>query len=387
MMWKTVKLEDVATIIAGQSPTGENYNKEGLGMPFYQGKKDYGDKFLKPPTVWTKSVTKVAIEGDVLMSVRAPVGALNIATEEICIGRGLAAIRVHAEIDKDYLFYALAQISDGLTGSSGAIFNSINKKQIESIKFSLPPLAEQQRTVAKLDAAFAEIDGAIANCNQQILNMECLNQRVVDEAFNNESEHLEFDSVVREKGTGLERRANLQSPNNSFPYLKMNNISPTNRLFISEYTAVDASEEEVKKYTLNDGDFLFNTRNSVELVGKSAVVSGLDGWLFNNNILRVKFIEGINADYINFFFGTSFGKRQLNLRKTGTTNVAAVYYKDLKTIEIPIIKEVEQLQIVKKLKAAETEAISFTVNINDKIANLLKLRAAILVQELQSEAA
>ena len=386
-MWNTVKLGDVATIIAGQSPTGENYNKEGLGMPFYQGKKDYGDKFLKPPTVWTKSVTKVAIEGDVLMSVRAPVGALNMATEEICIGRGLAAIRVHAEIDKDYLFYALAQISDGLTGSSGAIFNSINKKQIESLEFLLPPLAEQQRIVAKLDAAFAEIDVAIANCNQQILNMECLNQRVVDEAFNNESEHLEFDSVVREKGTGLERRANLQSPNNSFPYLKMNNISPTNRLFISEYTAVDASEEEVKKYTLNDGDFLFNTRNSVELVGKSAVVSGLDGWLFNNNILRVKFIEGVNADYINFFFGTSFGKRQLNLRKTGTTNVAAVYYKDLKTIEIPIIKEVEQLQIVKKLKAAETEAIAFTVNINDKIANLLKLRAAILAQELQSEAA
>ena len=167
----------------------------------------------------------------------------------------------------------------------------------------------------------------------------------------------------------------------------MNNISPTNRLFISEYTAVDASKEEVKKYTLNDGDFLFNTRNSVELVGKSAVVSGLDGWLFNNNILRVKFIEGINPDYINFFFGTSFGKRQLNLRKTGTINVAAIYYKDLKTIEIPILKEVEQLQIVKKLNAAETEAISFTVNINDKIANLLKLRAAILAQELQSEAA
>ena len=91
MRWKTVRLGDIANIIAGQSPKGENYNKEGLGMPFYQGKKDYGDKFLKPPTVWTESVTKIAIEGDVLMSVRAPVGALNIATEEICIGRGLAA--------------------------------------------------------------------------------------------------------------------------------------------------------------------------------------------------------------------------------------------------------------------------------------------------------
>ena len=160
--WKTVKLGDVATIIAGQSPTGENYNTEGQGMPFYQGKKNYGDKFLKSPTVWTKSVTKVAIEGDVLMSVRDPVGAINIVTQEICIGRGLAAIRVHTEIDKDYLFYSLAQISDGLTGSSGAVFNSINKKQIESIEFLLPPnLPVQKQIVEKLDAAFADIDRAM----------------------------------------------------------------------------------------------------------------------------------------------------------------------------------------------------------------------------------
>jgi len=270
---------------------------------------------------------------------------------------------------------------------SGTTQRKFNKTEFRNLEISLPPLAEQQRIVAKLDAAFTEIDAAIATCKQQIFKMECLNQRVVDEAFNNESEHLEFDSIVREKGTGLERRANLQSPNNPFPYLKMNNISAKNRLYISKYTTVDASEEELKKYTLNDGDFLFNTRNSVELVGKTAVVSGLDGWLFNNNILRVKFIEGVNADYINFFFGTSFGKRQLNLRKTGTTNVAAIYYKDLKTIEIPTINEVEQLQIVKKLKAAETEAISFIENINDKIANLLNLKSAILAQELQSEAA
>jgi len=156
-----VKLKDVATIIAGQSPAGKNYNNNGEGMPFYQGKKDYGDKFLNPPKVWTKSITKVAIKGDILLSVRAPVGALNIATQEICIGRGLAAIRVHEEINEDYLFYVLSQISIGLTGNAGAIFNSINKTQIENIEFLLPPLEEQERIVAKLDAAFAEIDEAI----------------------------------------------------------------------------------------------------------------------------------------------------------------------------------------------------------------------------------
>ena len=138
-----VKLGDVATVIAGQSPRGANFNKEKEGIPFYQGKKDYGLKFLNPPTVWTKEVTKVAKKGDLLISVRAPVGALNFATQEICIGRGLAAIRVKSELDKDYLYYVLSGISKSLKSRSGAIFNSINKKQIEDISFYLPSLDEQ----------------------------------------------------------------------------------------------------------------------------------------------------------------------------------------------------------------------------------------------------
>ena len=94
------------------------------------------------------------------MSVRAPVGALNIATEKICIGRGLAVIRPSNEVLHGYLFYSLLHIANTLEGSAGAIFNSINKSQIEFIDVLLPPLEEQQRIVAKLDAVFAECDQA-----------------------------------------------------------------------------------------------------------------------------------------------------------------------------------------------------------------------------------
>jgi len=93
-MWKVTTLGNVATVVAGQSPKGEHYNKEGEGLPFYQGKKDYGDRYLYSPTIWSSVVTKRVIEGDILMSVRAPVGALNIAREEICIGRGLASSKM-----------------------------------------------------------------------------------------------------------------------------------------------------------------------------------------------------------------------------------------------------------------------------------------------------
>jgi type I restriction enzyme S subunit len=178
-MWKTVKLGSIATVIAGQSPKGEYYNKEGKGTPFYQGKKDYGERFLNKPTVWTSVVTKLAEKDDILMSVRAPVGALNIATEQICIGRGLAAIRPTTDVMHDYLFYSLLQIASDLEGSAGAIFNSINKSQIESIPIPLPPLAEQQRIVDKLDVAYAQIETIASSMSATKENYSALKSAIL----------------------------------------------------------------------------------------------------------------------------------------------------------------------------------------------------------------
>ncbi len=91
--WPTKKLGEVCEVIAGQSPEGRFYNTQGNGLPFYQGKKEFTEKFIGSPTTWTTKITKVALKDDILMSVRAPVGPVNFATEKICIGRGLAAIR------------------------------------------------------------------------------------------------------------------------------------------------------------------------------------------------------------------------------------------------------------------------------------------------------
>ncbi len=109
-------------MIAGQSPEGRFYNELRQGLPFYQGKKDFGERALKPPTTWTSQTTKEALPGDILMSVRAPVGPINFATERICIGRGLAAIRCREELDRDFLFYQLLSKQDEIAGTEGAVF-------------------------------------------------------------------------------------------------------------------------------------------------------------------------------------------------------------------------------------------------------------------------
>ncbi|MEI6065762.1 MAG: restriction endonuclease subunit S [Methylococcaceae bacterium] len=92
---------EVCTVIAGQSPEGKFYNASGDGLPFYQSKKQYGEKYIGEPTTRT---TKEAEANDILMSVRVPVGSINFATQKICVGRGLSAIRATKLIDYEFLF-------------------------------------------------------------------------------------------------------------------------------------------------------------------------------------------------------------------------------------------------------------------------------------------
>lgn len=183
--WEIKKLGEVCKVIAGQSPEGKFYNSEGNGMPFYQGKKEYGEKFIGEPTTWTTKTTKEAEAGDILMSVRAPVGPVNFATQKICIGRGLAAIRAEKNIDKEFLFNYLIKNESKIEGNAGAVFNSINKTQIENLTIPLPPLPEQQRIVSILDECFAAIDKAKANAEQNLKNAKELFESYLQGVFEN----------------------------------------------------------------------------------------------------------------------------------------------------------------------------------------------------------
>ena len=161
-----------------------------------------------------------------------------------------------------------------------------------------------------------------------------------------------FDSLLVQKDIGLVRNRKSQNKEFSFKYIKMNNISNDGKLDMSSYTCVDANDSELKKFTLKKDDFLFNTRNSYALVGKSCIVNSEEkNLLFNNNILRARFTDEIIPSFINYLFQGQFVKLQLNKFKNSTTNVCAIYYKNLQTLEIPFPPLPEQQRIVKKLDA------------------------------------
>jgi type I restriction enzyme S subunit len=176
-MKKTIgKISDVCKVFAGQSPKGTSYNENCLGMEFHQGKKAFGDFFLGKSNVWTTEITTTAEPGDILMSVRAPVGPTNITKREICIGRGLAAIRCGEKVIPSFVLYALKNIENKIEGNNGAVFNSINKKMIEMLPIPIIGKDEQQRIVSYLDSAFAKIDAVAKNAENSLNEAKALFQ-------------------------------------------------------------------------------------------------------------------------------------------------------------------------------------------------------------------
>jgi type I restriction enzyme M protein len=170
--WQTEKLVDIAEIIAGQSPASTFYNEDGKGLPFYQGKKDFGDIFLSPPTSWTSQTTKISVREDILISVRAPVGDVNInPLDQICIGRGLAAIRVKPKIKAKYLYEFIDQNKSSFKGNQGATFESISTSDLGEKRIPLPPLDIQMQIVRECAAVDIETENArmtLVSANQSV---------------------------------------------------------------------------------------------------------------------------------------------------------------------------------------------------------------------------
>ncbi len=161
---------------------------------------------------------------------------------------------------------------------------------------------------------------------------------------------VRFSDLILDAYTGLDKGKSLQSLDFKYPYFKMNNILNEGGFDLSEMTHVDASATEVQKYSLSNNDFLFNTRNSRELVGKTCVIKGLNDEkiIYNNNILRVKFSQ-VSPDFIDVWFRCKTGKSLLDKIKSNTTNVCAIYQGKLFDFLCVVPPLAEQHRIVAKV--------------------------------------
>ena len=170
--WNKAPLADISEIIMGQSPPSEYYNTDRNGLPFFQGKAEFGD--LYPEAVkWCSEPGKVAQKDDILISVRAPVGPTNLAPGECCIGRGLAAIRPRDGIPSKYLLYYLRNIEASIDElGTGTTFKAISGKVLRAIPVPVAPPEQQKRIVAEIEKQFSRLDEAVANLKRVKANLK-----------------------------------------------------------------------------------------------------------------------------------------------------------------------------------------------------------------------
>ena len=196
--WEYKKLGEVCEITMGQSPDSKSYNKDGRGLPFFQGCADFG--ILNPNiSTYCSEPKKVAEPLDILMSVRAPVGTLNIANTKCCIGRGLASFReIKNKSSYKFLYYLLKSSEKYFQdNSTGATFKAIGKELVVNYKIKIPSINKQIEISSELDL----LSGVIEKQKAQLEELDKLAQSIFHDMFG--------DPVTNEKGWELRKLKEL----------------------------------------------------------------------------------------------------------------------------------------------------------------------------------
>ena len=338
--WRWVRLGDVCEIIAGQSPPSSSYISEPKGLPFFQGKADFGDKY-PIARVWCSEPIKIAEPGDILISVRAPVGPTNVADVQCCIGRGLSAIRPHEEVETGYVLHVLRSLENQLArDGSGSTFSAITQDDLKYFHIPLPPtLDEQRRIVRLLDAKLGAVARARAAAQAQLAAAQALPAAYLRAVFESDEakrwERKRLGEFVRSFKNGFGRRPT--GVETGPIVLRIADVSG-GKIDLSNPRRVSMNVADIDTYRLKNGDALFiRVNGSSSIVGRCIPISDVPADLiFNDHLIRVELEPGLAArflsmacnhhairDYIVEQSSTSAG--QLTVNQTILANIQIPY--------------------------------------------------------------
>jgi len=390
--WKNARLDEIGEVILGQSPPGETYNLEQEGLPFFQGKAEFGDLY-PTPIKWCSKPKKIAEPDDVLISVRAPVGPTNLSPSRACIGRGLAAIRPKQGMPSKYLLYALRATVDFLTEkATGSTFEAINGKDLKSHIIPVAPPYGQVRIVEEIEKQFTRLDAGIAALKRAQSNLKRYRAAVLKAACEGrlvESDVTKWKKVQLKEVIGSMKNG-IYKPRSSYAErgvacLRMYNIE-NGKIVWKDIKRMNLSSKEIDEYQLLSGDLLVNRVNSRELVGKSApILPGIEKCVFESKNIRIRLKHDL-ADYRFIGFVMSvYGPIHFSRNAQQVVGMASISQSQIGSIELSLPSLIEQKRIVAEVdrRLSVIEELEALYVVNMKRAN--RLRQAILQSAFMGE--
>jgi type I restriction enzyme, S subunit len=263
----------------------------------------------------------------------------------------------------------------------------VNYPEISRFPIALPPLPEQKRIVAKVDGLTARTARARADLARIPTLIARYKQRLLALAFSGDAEpQLPLERLVSEGLIGLVRSKEEQSAVVGVPYIRMQHYDLEGRWNAKDLTFVKATSAEANRFALRKGDLLFNTRNSVELVGKVALCPAeVEGYLFNNNILRIRFTPDVLPEFAFRQMQAPVFRGHLEGQKSATTSVAALYQRNLYQTPLWVPPVEQQTEIARRIESAFNWLDRVAADHAAAAKLLPKLDAAILAKAFRGE--
>lgn len=384
-----MKLKECCTIIAGQSPESKYYNTEGIGIPFFQGKADFGEVY---PTirVYCSQPTKIAEKDDILLSVRAPVGPTNLSPGRVCIGRGLTAIRPSEILNLKYLLhyfrYFEAQLQQKGTGTT---FKAITQDVVRNLEIPIPSLEEQERIVARIEELFSELDNGVETLRKTKQQLTVYRQAVLKEAFDKAGEkQVPLRGIIEKPRYGTSKKCSYDVDEHSLPVYRIPNIHYSQgTISHDDLKYASFTEDEFDSLKLRSGDILMIRSNgSVSLVGRSAIVAEEDthglfaGYLMR---LRIKVEAEILPQYLNLYLSTHYARYQIEQMAKSTSGVNNINSGEICRICLPVCGIDLQKEIIREIEARLSVCDSIEKTVDTALQQAEAMRQSILKQAFE----
>ena len=345
--WSKRKIEEIATITMGQSPSGNSIN-EINGMEFHQGKIYFGEKYIKESHFYTSDPIRFAEPNSLLLCVRAPIGVVNITDRKICIGRGLCSIKANDSVQYNYLYYAiLSQKEYYKKNATGSTFQAISSNVVKETPIPVPSKEKQRQIASELD----KITEMISKYDEQLKELDKLSQSIFYEMFG--------DPVENEKGWEVKKIEEIADATIGLTY-KPENVADNGVIVLRsgniqnstlDFTDILRVETNIPSHKyVKDGDILMCTRNgSLRHVGKVAIIKNLNEQMTYGAFMTV--IRSEMNPYLYGYFNTPAFRDSLIHGKTTTINQITV--KMLNETSLPIPPLPLQQSFARKIEAIE----------------------------------
>lgn len=382
--WGTAKIKQLATLRMGQSPPSDRYNRKAEGLPFLQGNAEFGQ--LNPvPTVYCRRPTKVAESGDLLLSVRAPVGAVNIADQAYGIGRGVCALAAREErADREFLYYGLQSIAQFQLkrSSTGSTYDAVSTGDIGRVVVPIPEVSEQELISDFLHRETTRVDDLIARKERLIELLEEKRTALITRAVTN---GLDPDVPMKESGVewlgeipegwGVARVGAVAEVWSGYPfsseYFSLSEGVPLVRIrdLGKDKTEVCYRGDPVESAWIYKGDLIVGMDgefNAVEWKGGKA--------LLNQRLSCVR-VRQISQRYLNYVL--PFPVKMIERTKFSTT-VKHLSINEIRDCKVPVPSEQEQSEIAEWLDAVTGSLDSVKNRISVAIEVLKEYRSALI---------